>query len=793
MRTSVKKFFSSVRVQLVASVFLWISPALVLTFIVNQDWFWNYAPAWVRAYALNVPWPSFFVGILALIAAWYGGEHFILGQVRALTSAVLRLASGDLQARTGLKQAEGELGQLAKKFDDMADALQKRQAERDDADRQLLNRAMMQAAVSAVGQCALTNKDLDVIYQQAIYRVAEMFGVEYAMLFQRLPDGQLHPLAVYGWSPKPTGETILLSNKKSQMTWTAETGEVAVVNDWSKETNFSQSPLLSELGVASGIAVAIPSRNKPFGVLAAHTTTRREFRPDDVQFMLAIANVVGMATERIRAEVESEKLAKFVKENPNAALELTTDGAVNYFNVAAEKLAAASGKTQWQELLPPNLTNLIHECLVNNQSLLDQIVKIDGQTISWSFHPVPTSSVVHCYGEDITARLSLEEQLRQSQKMESIGQLAAGVAHDFNNMLTIIQGHSSKLLSPETSLPPELLDPVLAVYGAAERAGGLTRQLLMFTRKNVMQPRLLDLRVTVGDMHKMLCRLLGEHIILEFNAPPTLSPIHGDAGMVEQVLMNFAVNARDAMQEEGKLSISVEDFVATLPYVQRHPDARMGRFVRLQVTDNGCGMTDAVRARIFEPFFTTKDVGKGTGLGLATVFGIVKQHAGWVEVSSELGKGSTFTVYFPATDEALPEAVEPSAPAPIDRGSETILVVEDEMILREMARDFLTDVGYRVLEAVSGRQAIEVWKQHRGEIDLLLTDMKMPEGVSGMDLAEHMLQDRPGLKIIFTSGYSDDVVSPEILARTNARFLPKPYSYADLTRLVREGLDGKEV
>jgi signal transduction histidine kinase/CheY-like chemotaxis protein len=577
------------------------------------------------------------------------------------------------------------------------------------------------------------------------------------------------------------------------MTWVGETGEVAIVNDWSKETNFSQSALLAELGVVSGIAVAIPSRNKPFGVLAAHSTVRRDFRPDDVQFMLAIANVVGMATERIRAEVESEKLAKFVKENPNAALELATDGSVNYFNVAAEKLAATTGKNQWQELLPANLTSIIHECLVNNQSRLNQIVTIDSQTISWSFHPVPTSGVVHCYGEDITARLSLEDQLRQSQKMESIGQLAAGVAHDFNNMLTIIQGHSSKMLSPETALPPELLDPVLAVYGAAERAGGLTRQLLMFTRKNVMQPRLLDLRVTVGDMHKMLCRLLGEHIVLEFVAPPTLLNITGDSGMVEQVLMNFAVNARDAMLGGGKLTVSVEDFSTTTQYVQRHPDARMGRFVRLQVTDTGSGMTDAVRARIFEPFFTTKDVGKGTGLGLATVFGIVKQHNGWIEVTSALGKGSTFTVYFPASDEALPvETAEPALPKPIDRGSETILVVEDEMILREMARDFLTDCGYRVLEAASGRQAIEVWKQHRGEVDLLLTDMKMPEGVSGMDLAEHMLQDQVGLKIIFTSGYSDDVVSPEILARTNARFLPKPYSYADLTRLVREGLDGKE-
>ncbi len=788
------KKFSSLRMQLVASVFLWISPALVLTFIVNQDWFWQFAPEWVRRYALSVPWESFIVGVLALMAAWYGGEHFILRQVRALTRAVQRLSSGDLRARTGLKDTEGELDQLAHKFDEMADALQKRQAERDETDRLLLNRAMMQAAVSAVGQCALTNKDLEVLFDQAVHRVAEMFGVEYAMLFQRLPDGQLQPLAVYGWNPRPAGEPFLLGDKNSQMLATAETGDVSVVNDWALETNFSRSPLLTELGVVSSIVVAIPSRHKPFGVLAAGTTHRREFGPDDVQFMLAMANVVGMATERIRAEAESEKLAKFVRENPNATLELAADGSVNYFNVAAEKLAATAGKNHPRELLPENVAAIIHHCLTNNQSHLDQITQIGGQTISWSFHPVPASGVVHCYSEDITARLSLEAQLRQSQKMESIGQLAAGVAHDFNNMLTIIQGHSSKMLSVETSLPPEMLEPVLAIYGAAERAAGLTKQLLMFSRKNVMQLRPLDLRAVIGDMNKMLCRLLGENIVLEFIAPPQLPNILGDSGMVEQVLMNFAVNARDAMNNSGKLTVNVEAYRPTPQYLEHRPDARPGLFVRLQVTDSGSGMTDAIRERIFEPFFTTKEVGKGTGLGLATVFGIVKQHNGWLEVTSQVGKGTTFTVYFPASEESLPaKAKSATAPKPVAGGAETILVVEDEMVLREMARDFLALGGYRVLEAENGRQAIEVWKQHRGEIDLLLTDMKMPEGVSGMDLAEHMVQDHPELKIIFASGYSDDVVSQEFLARTGSRFLAKPYTYSDLTRLVRECLDGKAI
>ncbi len=787
VKKTVRKF-STVRMQLVASVFLWIAPALILTFIINQRWFWEYSPAWLRPYAIDMPWASLVVGFLALIAAWFGGERYILRQVRELAKAARQLSAGDLKARTGLTETEGELGQLAKQFDAMADSLQARQTERDAAEWKLLNRAMQQTAVSAVGQCALTNKSLEVLYEQAVFRAAEMYGVEYAMLFQRMPDGNLYPLAVYGCSPEMTGNTGNFDKKISQMAWVGETGEVAVVNDWSQEMRFSRSPLLDSLGVVSGIAVAIPTRNKPFGVLAAHTTNRREFSPDDVQFLLAVANVVGMGTERIRAETETEKLASFVKENPNAAMELTGDGSVNYYNVAAGKMAETVGRSHPRELLPEPLPQLVKECLASGQNQIMRQNQIDDQTLSWSFHPVPNSGVVHCYGENITSRLSLEEQLRQSQKMESIGQLAAGVAHDFNNMLTIIQGHTSKLLS-EATLPAGVLDPILAVYGAAERAAGLTRQLLMFTRKNVMQPRVLDLRVIVGHMNKMLRRLLGETITLEFTPPANLSNIYGDAGMIEQILMNLVVNAHDAMPQGGRLTLSLDEFSTSDDYLRQNPDAVPGRTVRLLVTDTGCGMTDSVRARIFEPFFTTKDVGKGTGLGLATVFGIVRQHDGWIEVASEPGKGTTFTVNFPASNEALPVQEEKKAVAPAEGGSETVLVVEDELILREMARDFLCDSGYRILEAGSGREAIHVWQQHRGQIDLLLTDMKMPEGISGLELAEHMLAEQPALRIIFTSGYSDDVVGPEVLERTNARFLAKPYAYTDLTRIVRECLD----
>jgi len=783
------KRFSSLRVQLVASVFLWILPALVLTFIVNQSWFWDFAPDWLKPYALSVPWESFIVGILALIAAWYGGEHFILRQVRALSQAITRLSAGDLQARTGLHQAEGELGQLAEKFDEMAAALQQRATERDDAERKLRDRAHQQTIVAALGQGALVITDLETLFSQGALMAAQMLATEYSAVFERLPNGRFLLLAGNGWKADTLRQVFAFSEHDSQVGFTALTGEVSVVDDISLQTQFKLPAPLAACGIVGGITAAIPTRGLPFGVLAVFTTHKRVFTPDEVQFLLSAANTIGMAAERRRAEAAMQKLASFVKENPNPALEISADGSITYLNAAAENLAQAVGRAHPREILPPDVTDIAAGCLQSGASRANLETKIGDHTISWSFHPAASSKVVHCYGEDITARLSLEGQLLQAQKMESIGQLAAGVAHDFNNMLTIIQGHTSKLLADPT-LAPAVQDATLAVYGAAERAAGLTRQLLMFSRKNIMQPRPLNLHEVVANLNKMLGRLLGETIVLRFECSGEPTPIYGDAGMIDQILMNLAVNAHDAMASGGTLTIAVDECWVGPDYLEHHPDARIGHFVRLQMTDTGCGMSAKVRARIFEPFFTTKEPGKGTGLGLATVFGIVKQHAGWIEVASEVGHGTTFTIFFPASNEAPATPAEsPAAAAPAAGGSETVLVVEDELVLREMARDFLHDCGYRVLEANSGRQALQVWGEHRSEIDLLLTDMKMPEGMSGMELAEKMLSEQRALRVIFTSGYSDDIVSAETLERNNARFLPKPYSYADLTRVVRESLN----
>ncbi len=781
--------------QLVGSVFVAIAPVLVLTYIVNQPWFWQFAPDWLRDYFIDVPWASLTVGFAALVAAWLGGEHFILRQVRALSDAAKRLGKGDMGSRTGLQNSPGELGQLAEVFDGMAESLQQRVKERELAEKTLLNRALQQTVVAALGQFALTNSDLDALLNQAVMLVGQTLEVEYCAVFELVPDGQLLMQAGTGWKSGCIGKAMLFADNRSQAGYTLGTGEPVLVADLGAESRFIPSPLLMDHGVVSGVTIAIPTRDRPFGVFCVHTTKPREFIGDEVQFLMAAATAIGMAVEHKRADAELQKRAAFAQLNPNPALEFADDGSIIYFNEAAQKLALSVRKKNPSEVLPPDIGGIVRDCLKTRRSKLRLETKMEDRTFSWSFHPMLPGNVVHCYVEDTTERLSLEAQLRQSQKMESVGQLAAGVAHDFNNMLTIIQGHSSSLLMQPT-LPEEISEPISAVYFAAERAASLTRQLLMFSRKNIMQPRPLDLRETVGNMSKMLQRLIGETIKLEFHPPAELPVVLGDSGMMEQVVMNLSVNSRDAMPRGGALTIGIETVRIDENYIGTHPEAHVGNFVRLRVTDTGCGMDSTTLAHIFEPFFTTKEVGKGTGLGLATVYGIVKQHDGWLEVASEPGRGTTFDIFFPAGNEmavVVKKEIAPAAPAPVTGGTETILIVEDEPVLREMARAILESCGYQILEASSGRDALDVWNRNTAQIDLLLTDMVMPEGVSGVELAEKLLAVQPGLTIIFTSGYTADEVSPEVLARTRAQFLQKPYSHASLAKVVRSCLDKNAV
>jgi CheY-like chemotaxis protein len=366
--------------------------------------------------------------------------------------------------------------------------------------------------------------------------------------------------------------------------------------------------------------------------------------------------------------------------------------------------------------------------------------------------------------------------------------LAAGVAHDFNNILTVIQGYADCLLAKSTA-GGSTAKGLKEIADAASRAAALTRQLLLFSRKQVIQPRVQELNAVLKNLANMLQRLLGEHIRLESDYAPNLPPIEADTGMLEQIVMNLAVNSRDAMPKGGTLHLGTTRVEIDDDYAARHPDSRPGTFVRLTVTDTGCGMDRQTLDRIFEPFFSTKEVGKGTGLGLATVYGIVKQHRGWIEVGSEVGSGTTFNLFFPATvRQSDTTGTSFATLKPIRGGKETILLVEDEPVLRELVREVLGQYNYRVIEASSGVEALEAWDEHDGKIDLLLTDMVMPEGMSGSDVATQLRKRKPELKVIFSSGYSAEAVGKDF-SQDDVAFIAKPYLPSQLARLVRQCLD----
>ncbi len=493
-------------------------------------------------------------------------------------------------------------------------------------------------------------------------------------------------------------------------------------------------------------------------------------------------------TERKLAETEIKKLAAFPRVNPNPVLEFAMDGTLTYANDAAFELAKSLDKQEIAAILPSNAGQIARDSLAKNEKRLREEVNVSGRTITWSFFPVPVNQVVHCYGSDITEVLNLEAQFRHAQKLESVGQLAAGIAHDFNNILTVIQGYADTLLTRVNG------DKVSAgalkqVSAASRRAAGLTRQLLMFSRKQMIQLKVLDLSAVLKNLQNMLPRLLGEDIVLEASYASEACSIEADTGMIEQVVMNLAVNSRDAMPNGGKLSISTSTMEIDANYVRQHADSRTGHFSCLTVTDTGCGMDRKTLDRIFEPFFSTKEVGKGTGLGLATVYGIVKQHQGWLEVTSAVGVGTTFKIFLPAVQAESEQSAEAGAGAePVRGGKETILLVEDEPVVRELVRDILRDYEYEVLEATTGVGALQVWDEHDGKVDLLLTDMVMPEGMSGRELAKQLKSRKRDLKIIYSSGYSSEIVGKDF-DQSQCVFLAKPYLPVELAKVVRDCLD----
>jgi len=510
-------------------------------------------------------------------------------------------------------------------------------------------------------------------------------------------------------------------------------------------------------------------------------------------------------TDQRKAEQQLQQLAVMVESSEEAIFGSNLAGIITSWNRGAETIfgyaAAEIVGSPDLPLYPPDQQAERVRMLLQIRrgegckQLRSERVRKDGKRIRISATISPLRDAhgtvigAATIASDITHQHLLEEQLRQSQKMEAIGQLAGGVAHDFNNLLAVIQ-MQIELSHMDAQFTPEQEACLQEIETAAKRGANLTRQLLLFSRRQRLQPRELDLGDSILNMTKMLRRILGEDIRIQFKYASRPVFIQADAGMIDQVLMNLTLNSRDAMPNGGHLIIETAAVEMDELAVLQSAQARRGSFVRLSVSDTGSGIPPEILPRIFEPFFTTKDVGKGTGLGLATVFSIVQQHQGWINVSSEPGCGTTFDLYFPRlVKEPSPTAEAPATLAAVPGGHETILLVEDDDSLRASVRRCLAGLGYHLLEAATGVAALRLWQEQRPPIDLLLSDLVMPDGMSGKELGERLRQDSPQLKIIFVSGYSADLLTGDIQQDQRVKFLAKPFPAQALAQAVRACLD----
>jgi PAS domain S-box-containing protein len=553
-------------------------------------------------------------------------------------------------------------------------------------------------------------------------------------------------------------------------------------------------------GVVHGVSIGTPSER--WCLVDAVPV----FDPATGELLEAIASLTDI-TQRRRVETAlrntSDTLSALIQASPLAIFAFDPAAKLTSWNDAAQRLFGWKVSEVLGHPLPaiaPEQLPEFREChraVLEGRSFLDLEVrwqKRDGTSVTLSLALAPlyggVSEVrgVIALAADLTERKRLESQLRQSQKMEAIGQLAGGVAHDFNNLLTAIMGYTDLLLK-SVPLDDPKHDDLLEIDRAAARATELTQQLLAFSRRQLLQPTLLDLNAVLGDTMRMLGRLLGEHIELTILPEPGLGVVKADRGQIGQVIMNLAVNARDAMEAGGKLTLETRNVRLDRDYTSQHPGATEGEFVMLAVTDTGVGMDPAVQARIFEPFFTTKERGKGTGLGLSTVYGIVKQSGGTIYVYSEPQRGTTFKIYLPRV--MAPAPVEPQVVPSMAkvRGSETVLVVEDEAGVRSLTCRVLQTYGYRVLEAENAGEALLIAEQHPLPIDLLLTDVVLPR-MSGRALSERLVRTRPGLRVLHMSGYTDASIVQHGVLEPGTAFIQKPFTPAGLAEKVRAVLEG---
>jgi PAS domain S-box-containing protein len=563
--------------------------------------------------------------------------------------------------------------------------------------------------------------------------------------------------------------------------------------------------LLEPEGIKAIMLVPILVNGRVLGFLGFdNCRDDKNWEANDQAFLRAAASSLGEALNRIDSESRLTRLMQAIKQAEEAIILTDTQGTIQFANPAFARMSGygipeIAGKNieefeqgEEREAIVQGIREIL--CAGGTWTRRSVNKRKDGTPYSeeTTISPVRDAEnkiIGHiAIRRDITREIELEEQLRQSQKMDAVGQLAGGVAHDFNNLLQAINGYTELALQSAAD-EHAVREYAQEVLKAGERAAGLVGQLLAFSRRQMMKPCHLDLNEVIGNLLKMLDRLIGEHIRLDFVPGHCLDAIHGDRGQIEQVLMNMCINARDAMPDGGRLTLET----ANVPFHDAHgrpsSPAPEGHGVSLKIADTGCGMDKATRERIFEPFFTTKAIGKGTGLGLATVYGIVRQHRGSIQVHSEPGEGAAFEIVFPASGEPATDSA-PSVNVSDSRGIETILVAEDESIVRGFVGHVLERAGYKVLMASDGLEALRLFESNPGSIDLLLFDMIMPN-LGGAAACERIRALRPGVRVLFASGYSPEATNIKNNVLAGQAMIQKPYTREELLRAVRQALEDR--
>jgi len=492
-------------------------------------------------------------------------------------------------------------------------------------------------------------------------------------------------------------------------------------------------------------------------------------------------------TERLQSEEQMKNLAKFPEENPNPVLRISNESKIIYANQASSILLKY-WQTGINQFLPEKHKETIEKVLKQSMNINVE-VETEKRTYVLVFTPIQEDHYVNIYGLDITDQKLLEEQLRQSQKMEAIGHLAGGIAHDFNNLLTVINGYS-ELIIGDLDKNNSHYDKIIQIQQSGQRAESLTRQLLAFSRKQILQPVSLDVNNLLHKMEKMLERIIGEDIILETDYDKNLKPIKADPGQIEQVIINLIINSRDAMPNGGVITIETANVMLDEEYVMHYGDIEPGIYVLISVRDEGIGMDKSILPHIFEPFFTTKDEHKGTGLGLSTVYGIIKQSEGHIDVRSQPGSGTTVHIYLKTSDQKITDVYKiPESQIDLE-GKETILVVEDEQAVREFTVLTLQRFGYNVLEASGAKEALNLIKNNKKPVDVVLTDVIMP-GMSGKELAALIQQSYKSIKIIYMSGYTNEAMVHQGVLDNGMHFIQKPFTSLSLLTKLRKVLTEK--